>query len=283
MNVIFLGSLMIFVTLPSWSWTGFVVFVAAGLMTTWLGRGTSYMAIRLLGPARQGAILVSAPFFAAIIGWLFLGESVTLIQALGGILISIGLLVLLRSRLKVEEKKERVALLSDVGAASAAEVVSSRPERIRAAVGQDDFVRGFILALVAAVFFGAGFVVRKWGLTYYPHAAAGAFFGACTAMAMILLRSIISGRLEQLIHENLREVPWWFVAGGTTSSIAVFLQFSALDHLPAWIVSLLQGTQAIWTLLWAWLFLRQEEQIGSELITSIVLVVSGVAIITYGV
>jgi drug/metabolite transporter (DMT)-like permease len=79
-NVLFLGVLMLFVSLPYWSWAGFAGFILAGLLTTWLGRGASFMAIRLLGPARQGAILISAPLFAAIAGWVFLDEGITLLQ-----------------------------------------------------------------------------------------------------------------------------------------------------------------------------------------------------------
>jgi drug/metabolite transporter (DMT)-like permease len=282
-NVLFLGVLMLFVSLPRWNMMGVVGFVLAGLLTTWMGRGTSFMAIRLLGPPRQGAILVSAPLFAAIAGWFFLGEGITLLQALGGAIISIGILVLLRSRV---ERRTPAAVEPEVDEATLAigdgPSTQTRATRIGTAIRQDQFTRGFLIAVMSAVFFGSGFVARKWGLSYVPSAAGGAFIGACTALSMIILGSAVRGRLGRLADDNLRGIPWWFVAGGTASSIALFLQFSAFDYLPAWVVSLLQGTQALWTLLWTWLFLRDEEQIGSELVLSISLVVVGVAIMTYG-
>ena len=282
-NVFFLGLLMFFVTLPAWNWVGFGAFVLAGLMTTWLGRGTSFLAIRLLGPARQGAILVSAPLFAAVAGWIFLGEGITLVQALGGLVISIGLLALLRSRLR-EPGSDQISNVevADVAASSGVEIVMTRATRLRSAIRHDEFTRGFAVAVLAAVFFGSGFVVRKWGLSYLPSAVGGAFMGACTALSMIMLGAAVRARFRHLIDDNLREIPWWFVAGGCASTIALFLQFSAFDYLPAWVVSLLQGTQAEWTLLWTWLFLRDEEHIGKELVVSIALVVCGVAIMTYG-
>jgi drug/metabolite transporter (DMT)-like permease len=283
-NVLFLGTLMLWVSLPPWSWVGFTAFVLAGLMTTWVGRGTSFMAIRLLGPARQGAILVSAPLFAAIAGWFVLGEGITLVQATGGVVISIGLLVLLRSRMERENSSiDRGDIVGDVGASATVEVATTRSTRLRAALRDDDFTRGFVVAVLAAIFFGSGFVARKWGLSQLPSAVAGAFLGTCTALSMIVLRTLVRGTLRRLIDDNFREIPWWFVAGGTASSLALFLQFSAFDYLPAWVVSLLQGTQAVWTLVWASIFLRDEERIGRALIVSVALVVLGVGIMTYGI
>lgn len=282
-NVLFLGALMLFVSLPRWNFVGVVGFVLAGLLTTWLGRGSSFMAIRLLGPPRQGAILVSAPLFAAIAGWFFLGEGVTLLQALGGAIISIGLLVLLRSRFdRGKSASVEPEVVEAEFAAEGKPATANRAKRIGTVIGQDEFTRGFLIAVMSAVFFGSGFVARKWGLSYIPSAAGGAFIGTCTALSMILLGSAVRGRFGRLVDDNLRGIPWWFVAGGIASSIALFLQFGAFDYLPAWVVSLLQGTQAVWTLLWTWLFLRDEEPLGRELVVSISLVVLGVAIMTFG-
>jgi drug/metabolite transporter (DMT)-like permease len=277
-NVLFLGTLMLWANLPAWSWVGFFAFVLAGLMTTWIGRGTSFMAIRLLGPARQGAILVSAPLFAAVTGWIFLDEGITLIQGTGGVVISIGLLVLLRSRMETDDAPHRNEVVADVGSAAALEVATRR-SRLRSAM-DDRFTRGFVVAVLAAIFFGAGFVVRKWGLSHYPTAVGGAFLGACTALSMIVLGNVGRRTLRHLVNDNFREIPWWFVGGGIASSVALFPQFSAFDHLAAWVVSLLQGTQAVWTLLWASVFLRGEERITRDLVVSITLVVIGVAIMT---
>ena len=280
-NVLFLGLLMLFISLPTWSWAGIAGFVIAGLMTTWIGRGASFLAIRFIGPSRGSAILVSIPLFAAVSGWVFLGEGMTLIQAAGGVVISVGLLVLIRSR-----RDDEVSGLEpdgfDVVSSPGVELVATRRSRIRHTLRHDDFARGFGAALTAAVFYGGGIVVRKWSLAYFPSAIAGAFFGAVTALAMIALGAAVQGRVGRLIEDNLRDIPWWFVACGTTSTVAIVLQFRTLDYLPAWIVSSLLGTQAIWALLWARLFLRHEEPIGWELLVSMALVVGGVALITSG-
>jgi drug/metabolite transporter (DMT)-like permease len=281
-NVLVLGVLMLFVSLPRWNWVGFGGFILAGLLTTWLGRGSSFTAIRLIGPPRQGAILVSSPLFAAIGGWFFLGENITFVQGLGAVIILIGLWVLLRSRLKSESSLRDSGIAHTLLEAQDAGTAHISGTRGRTADSHHDFTRGFFIAVMAAFFFGSGFVARKWGLSYFPSAVAGAFFGACTALSMIILSSAARGNLRRLLEENFRQIPWWFVAGGIALSISLLLQFSSFHYLPAWIVSLLLTTQAVWTLLWTWLFLRDEEQVGRELLLSIAFVLVGVAVMTYG-
>lgn len=280
-NVLLLGILMLFISLPEWRWPGVAGFVVAGLMGPWLARGASFVSIRLLGPARQSAVLIAAPLFAAITGWFFLGEGMTSLQAAGGVVVSVGLLVLMRSRMDTETSA-RDPHAFEVGSPSGVELVITRGARVRRTLRHDEFLRGSVAALAAAMLFGASFVVRKWSLFYFPSAVAGAFFGSVTAIIMITLGVGARGKMGRLIDDNVREIPWWFVGAGAASAIAVLLQFIAYGYLPAWIVGLLLGTQAVWAVLLARLFLRHEEPIGREVPASIALVLGGVGIMTYG-
>lgn len=278
LNCAIIGIVMLAVDLPPWSWIGFIVFVLAGVMTTFLGRGTSYAAIRYLGPARQSAILISAPLFAAVTEWFVLHEEIGALQAIGALIVSLGLVILAKAKI---EKEQRDHGTLDRGVAvhlSSAAARPSTPSGGRFASRR--FAKGFSFALVAAIFFGAGFVVRKLGLAYYDSAVAGAFFGAMTALTAIVVSTGTSGRINDLVDDNFRRIPWWFVVAGVSSTLALLAQFTAFGYLPAWIVSLLQGTQAVWTLLLSYLFLRREEPLGWKLVLSMALVMIGVAIIT---
>lgn len=280
-NVLLLGVLMLFVSLPSWSWTGLLGFVMAGLMTTWIGRGTSFRAIRFIGPSKGSAIMVSIPLFSALIGWIFLGEGMTLVQAAGGVLIALGILVLIKSR-QSEDAPVSESDGYEIVSAPAPDLVSSRRSRIRQSLKDDEFLHGVLLALTAAMFFGGGVVARKWSIAYFPSAIAGAFFGALTALAMIALNAAIRRNIGRLVQDNLRDIPVWFVACGATSTFAIVFQFRAFEHLPAWVVSSLLGTQVLWALLWARLLLRDDEPVGWALMVSIALVSSGVILVSLG-
>ncbi len=134
-------------------------------------------------------------------------------------------------------------------------------------------------AVAAPLFFGLAFVMRKWGLQYFPGAVIGAFIGSAAAFAVVVMSDAIGGRLPERVEHNFRDVPWMFVWAGIATSAALLSQFAAFAVAPAWVVGLLQGTQTLWTLGLGYLFLRQEEHIDTGLVLSILLVVAGVAVI----
>jgi drug/metabolite transporter (DMT)-like permease len=265
-NMILLGGALLFVSLPRLDGPGLVAFVLAGLLSTGLGRRSAFKSVRLIGPARQGAFYISAPLFTALAEWLALGTTLAPLQIVGGLVVLGGLGISIRSRMAAE--------------AMPVAAVGGLPDEDLGTSTRRSFTWGAIHGTLAAFFFGVGIVVRKYGITQYPSALAGAFLGASAALFMILATSLVRGRLRQLVRDNLRDIPWWFVATGLATGVALFLQFSAFLYFPAWLVSLFLGTTGLWTLLWSYLFLREEEGIGWQLVVSIVLVAAGAALMT---
>jgi drug/metabolite transporter (DMT)-like permease len=123
------------------------------------------------------------------------------------------------------------------------------------------------------------FVMRKLGTIWFPSAIVGAFVGAVSALVIVTIVDSYRGKIRRRWQENVRSIPWWFVAGGVATSAALLLQFSAYFFLPAWTVSLLQGTQVLWTLLWSYFFLRREEHLTLRLLWGVLMVVAGVSIV----
>lgn len=268
-NILLLGGSLLFVSLPPFDASGIVAFVIAGLLTTGLGRRSTFKSVRLIGPARQGAFYISAPLFSAITEWLFLEIELAPLQILGGGIVLGGLGISIRSRMAAESIPMAAIGVEDL----------EREELL--AHQRRSVAWGIIHGIVAAFFFGVGMVIRKYGITEYASALAGACLGAGAALLMILTTSAVQGRLGQLANDNLRRIPWWFVATGLATGVALFLQFSAFLFFPAWLVSLFLGTTGLWTLLWSYLFLRDEEEIGLEVILSVVLVVVGASLMTF--
>lgn len=256
-NVVVLGSLTATVDLPRWSTEGAVALAVGGVLGTFGGRASNLRAVRLIGPTRAAAFLTAGPLVTAVVGWVVLDEGIGLLSAAGGSLVLGGLLVLVRAQ------------------SSALALVPARLEET-----DHHRPRGYLIAGLAPVFFGVAFVVRKWGLAEYPSVFAGALIGAVAGIVVALTIDAAQGQLPRRIGENLRRVPWWFVGAGTATSAALASQFLAFSYLPAWVISLLQATQVLWTLLLAAVFLRQEERIDRWLIASVALVALGVAAIT---
>lgn len=260
-NLLAFGVLIFLTDLPDWDTTGVVALAVGGVLGTFGGRATNLRAIRIIGPSRANAFLTGGPLVAAIGGWLFLGESISLLSGFGGLLVLAGLYRVVRSR-------------------TSAAAMTSEPHHVDPRSEAPDTSLGFVFAMAAPILFGMAFVVRKWGLEFYPTAMGGAFIGAAAAMMSQVIGDGAAGNLPRRLKENLRGVSWWFVGAGVFTSAALVAQFLAFDFLPAWVVGLLQGVQVLWTLLLAVLFLRREERLDGSLVLSIVLVSLGVAAIT---
>ena len=264
-NLLALGTLTLFADLPDWDTQGIAALAIGGVLGTFGGRGTNLRAVRIIGPSRANAFLTGGPLVAAAGGWVVLGERVSLVGGLGGVLVLAGLYRIIRSR------------TAAVAVGSSGQVVSASQE---AAPAAPDPSVGYTFAVAAPILFGLAFVVRKWGLDYFPSAIGGAFIGAASALTIQVLGDTVSGQLPRRMRENVGSVPWWFVGAGVFTSAALVSQFFAFGYLPAWVVSLLQGTQVLWTLLLASMVLRREERIDAGLVASTILVFIGVAAIT---
>src|SRR5215218_4540469 len=59
---------------PAWDFTGMLLFVGAGVFSTYLGRWFILESIARLGPAKASAFQVSSPLFTAAIAWIALDE-----------------------------------------------------------------------------------------------------------------------------------------------------------------------------------------------------------------
>lgn len=265
-NVVVLGAAMLFVPMPSFDPRGILAFVGAGLLGTFFGRATNLRAVRLIGPSRANALLTTAPLVSAAGGWIVLGEAVGWVSAGGALIVLVGLRIVMRSPVSAE-------VPTAVSSGGDARTESSEADPHRRALS------GYVMASIGAVFFGMAFVVRKLGILWFPSAVVGAFLGALSALVGVAIVDGLGGRIKQRWKENFRSIPWWFVAGGLATSAALLFQFIAYFDLPAWTVSLFQGTQVMWTLLWSYVWLRREERLSAELIAGISLVVVGVSIV----
>lgn len=252
-NVVTLGVVALFAIAPRWNTAGIVALMAGGVMGAVGGRSSNLRAVRLIGPSRASAFLTGTPFVAAVSGWIALGEALTMVEALGGVIVILGLLWLIKARAP-----------ATVGASSAPPPPLAH----------------YVIAAVAPMFFGLAFVARKWGLERYDSTIIGAFVGAAAAFVVVILIDAARGRTRDRIRMNLREVPWWFVGAGIAMTLALLSQFTAFTYLPAWVVGILQSTQGIWVIGLSLLFLKGEERIDGALVGSVVLVTLGVVLIS---
>lgn len=262
-NTVCLGGVSLFMDWPPFDGAAVVALLTGGIAGTVFGRAANLRAVRLIGPTRANAFLTGNPLVSAMAGWLVLGESVSLGEAIGGLLVIGGLLRLVG---------RRVSIPTGRGQTSSHPSLATQSDEQRTAAG-------FLFAAATPVFFGLAFVARKWGLQRFPGAVIGAFLGATAAFVVVVALDVVTRRTRERIDHNFRDIPWWFVWAGVASTAAMLSQFSAFAFAPAWVVGLLQGTQPLWTLGMGYVFLREEEHIDARLVVSILLVAVGVVAI----
>jgi drug/metabolite transporter (DMT)-like permease len=253
-NVLVLGTIGVFVPKPDWSTTAVAALVAAGLVGMIAGRHSNLRAIRYVGATRASVFITATPVVTATAGWVVLDEPLGFVDALGGLLVMASLLVLIRTR-------------------STAEAVSGHETHER------PHVIGYVFAVAAPVLFGLAFVLRKWGLQSFDSAVLGVLIGAITALTFFTVVDLFQGRLATRVADNFSSINWWFVGAGTAISFALISQFWAFTLIPAWVVAVLQGTQALWVMGLSYVLLRSEERIDVTLIASTAFVVAGVILI----
>lgn len=256
-NVGVLGAISLTVIPPPWSTTGVIGLALGGVFGSLMGRFANLRAVRLVGATRSSAFMTGSPVVAALAGWLVLGEDVALIDAVGGLIVIAGLLALVRARATPTSMLNGVAIPAD-------------PTIKRL---------GFVFATAAPVFFGLGFVVKKWGLLRYDDTVLGALVGSIAAFTVLVSLDTFGGRIARRVRENFRQVPWWFVAAGVAMSGALITQFAAFSFLDAWLVGVLQSTQGIFAMVLGWAFIRAEERIDVWVAASVLLVAAGVTLI----
>jgi drug/metabolite transporter (DMT)-like permease len=256
-NVLVLGLIALTVTAPPWSTAGVIGLAVGGVLGSVMGRFANLRAVRLVGATRSGAFMTGSPLVAAVAGWLVLGEEVEPLDAVGGLVVISGLLALVLARATPTSMLDGVAAPAD-----------PRTRRI-----------GFIFATAAPVFFGLGFVVKKWGLIRFDEAVLGALIGSSAALIVVITIDSLARRIGRRVRENFGQIPWWFVAAGIAMSGALLTQFAAFSYLDAWLVGVLQGTQGIFALILGWIFIRDEERIDGWVAASVILVAVGVTLI----
>lgn len=249
-NVLVLSVTAVFVARPPWDWRGVVALLLGGVIGTVGGRSFNLRAVRLIGPSRASAFITGTPLMAAIVGWIVLGEALTPLEAMGGALVIAGLLWLVRVRAGAGGRSDEKVPLSF-----------------------------YLVAAAAPMFFGTAFVVRKFGLQYFDSSVWGALLGVVAALTVLTTTDVVRGNLGERIAMNVRSIPWFFVGAGVATSLALLSQYTAFGYLPAWVVGILQATQGIWAILLGIVFLRGDERVDSALVGSVLLVVSGVALI----
>lgn len=233
----------IFVGIPGW---GFAVFLASGLVGTAVGRITTYTGIDRIGASINQAVTSTSPLFASFMAFVFLGERLTLGQAVGVAIVVVGVIVLSLSK--------------------GGDITGWR-------------LRDLVFPLAASTAFAVGFILRRFGLTATPATPLEAT-AINEAAALIGLLAFVLARQSGGVLVAPRRSFAYFAVTGVLSSLGLLLFFIGLDLGRVAIVSSLVGTSPLFAALFSALLLRDVERVTRGVAAGAVLVAVGVVLLT---
>lgn len=227
-----------------------VLFAAAGVVGTAIGRLAVFEGIRRVGASVSSAVVSSRPLFAAAFAVGALGEAVTTTTAAGVVVLAGGLVTLSMTR------------GGDVD-------------------GWQSWHLLFPLAAAAA--FGLGNVVRRYGLQTTDATALGAVaINETAALVAVVAYVVARGRVDDV--RAPRRTYGLFAVSGVLTGVALLGLFLALD-LPGGrvvVVDPLVASAPLFTVAFAAVLLRDVERVDRRVVAGAALVVAGAALVTIG-
>ena len=230
--------------IPEVAWLGVAAIFLTGIVQPAM-RVFQYKGMEKIGTSRSITLRNSYPVLSVVIGIVFLGEQITLLGAIGTVLIVAGI-VLSSWKLDVQFKDFRwLYVIYPLITASITSVV--HPLRRFALLQSNEPL--FFAALVGPISL----------LSFAAYYATPA-------------------NQEKLVWD--RRALWPFLLSGLGETLAVLFMLNAFAHGPVVIVSPISATSPIWTALLGAIFLRQLEGLTWASMLGTISVVIGVIAIT---
>ena len=133
------------------------------------------------------------------------------------------------------------------------------------------------MPLGAAVFFGAGVALRKFGLNAIPDPIFAVAINVYAAVASLAVYIILTGQRRKIVLG--RSSTKFFVLSGVANSLALITLFGALNSGLVTVVGPISAVAPLFVILFALLFLRRVEVVNSRLVIGAILIVAGMVLI----
>jgi drug/metabolite transporter (DMT)-like permease len=238
-----------------------LLFAAAGVLSTYLGRWLVFESIGLLGPSRAAALQCVSPLFTALFGWLFLDQ---LLGPLGMLGIAIGIAGLVAMSLGGQAQPAR--------------------DGTRVAARQGGFVfASLLVGLASAAAYAGSHITRAVGVHDWNEPLLGATIGAVAGLAtlMVASRKQLGGYLREIAAHRFGAAVYLGV--GTLQFLAQALVIASMKYIPAAVAGLISMATPLVVMPISYFVLRKQENLTPAVVLGIVVTVSGIALVVlYG-
>jgi len=242
-------------------WDAVGAFAVGGLFTAYLGRRLFFRSVQTVGASRASALQITNPVFAALIGWAVLGESlgpaglVFVLLVIGGLYLA--------SRLP-----ERIPVPAPAGDVPPVDIAPSPTALPR---------REVVIALVGALSYAVGNVIRSSAVRDWDQAVFGGLLGAVCATLVYLVVHTDVRRLAQRLRTAPASGLWlWGLSGVLTISAQISL-IASTRTIPVAVGVVVAAAIPLIVVPAGALLFGNTEGVTSRTVAGIVLIFGGVA------
>lgn len=230
-----------------WLWFGI-----SGVVGLTLGDAGLFQAFVMLGPRLTMLIFAISPVLGAILGWLFLHETLTMLQLLG-ILVTLG---------------------------GIAWVVLGQENEVQKSMTKRDYSLGILFALIGATGQSVGLFAAKVGLTGEYPALSGQILRMFTAMIAIWAWTFAVRKghdTVQALTSHPRAIKNILIASFIGPTLGVWFSLVSVQHTGLGVASTLQSLQPVLLIPIGYFFFQ--EKVTWQSVVGTLVALGGVAIL----
>jgi len=228
--------------------SGILYFILAGLFAPGLARIFSYRGIDKLGASVSTPLQSTETLFSFSLAVVFLEEKITLPIVLGTGSICLGVMILTREMENQGNMTNR--LMRDK--------------------------RYLLFPIIAAALYGTSVFLRKLGLNEIRSPILGAMMTSLSSWVLLTLFLSRKTIRRDFINSNRKGMGFFLLSGGCTS-LAWLSLFYALSMGKVVMVSPVQNSHPLFTVLLSYLFLRNVERVNYKTFIGTLLVIAGIS------
>lgn len=228
---------------------------AAGVVHFVLGRYCNYRAVKAIGANLAGPLMEASVLVALALAVLLLGERLTLVKALGIVLILGG------PGLTAPGRTEK-AKAPDLGFTPA-------------------YFEGYLFALLAALAYGTSPILVRFALdrASWQASIAGGLVSYLAATIFLGAFMLAMGQFRQ-VRGMPTDTIRWFLWAGLFVGLSQMLRYMALALAPVSVVSPIQRLSLIFRLAFSYMLNRRYEIYNSRMVTGTIVSIAGAVLLS---
>jgi drug/metabolite transporter (DMT)-like permease len=244
-------------SMPPLEWDAVGMFAVGGLLTSYLGRWFYTRSLVSIGPTRASSVQLTNPFWAAVFGWILLGEALGPVAVVCGLSVLVGVFLTTRAAGRRREGPARMG---------------SRPLT----------PRQLVPGVLGALAYGLGNVARGAGVRDWEAPLVGGLVGALVGFITFTLVKTDLRKLGAALRGADPVGRRLWLLSGVLSIAAQTCLIAATIYIPVAIAVVISVAVPVVVLPVSVLFLRRTEAVGPKTALGALLVFAGVAGLVLG-